>query len=160
MKEPFRYERVKRVREIEEELAREDFLARERIARQAEEMAAAMQAELEKAQRELSETRLYRRVPPEELLTAQTTLEALGQNVSEQARRARDLRTEAETQRATWEGARTGVKTLEQLGARHEAAARETERQREARELDEATDRARSADAPVRWPVRTPETLR
>lgn len=141
MSRGFRYRRVLRVRELEEELAREEFLASERVARQAEEQAARMQAELKRAQTELTETRLHRRVPPEELLTAQTTLESLGRSVSEQMRLARDLRGEAEGQRAAWEGARADVRTLERLEERQAGAAREEQRRAEARALDEAARR-------------------
>ena len=57
MKNPFRFKRVQRVREIEEELAREEFLTHERIARHAEEAADSMQVEIDRAHQELSETR-------------------------------------------------------------------------------------------------------
>lgn len=138
MNQPFRYRRVLRVRELEEELAREEFLASERVARQAEEMAERMQAELRRAHHELTETRLYQRIPPQELLTAQTTLESLDRSLSEQMRRARCLRDEAEGQRAAWEGARADVRTLERLEERQADAAREDQRRLEARALDEA----------------------
>jgi len=137
LKKPFRYRRVQRVRAIEEELAREEFLTSERIARQAEEATQAMQAEIQRAQRELSETRLFRRVPPHELLTAQTTLESLSRTLTEQRRRARDLKTQAETLRASWERARADERALERLEARTAAAWREEQRLAEARALDE-----------------------
>ena len=137
MSKPFKYERVQRVRHIEEELAREEYLSYERIAQQAEDSVDAMQAEIERAQQELGETRMFRRVPPEELLTAQTTLESLDSTLAEQRRRAQDLRREAEQLRAVWEGKRSEAKTLDRLEERFETAAREEQRQTEARVIDE-----------------------
>jgi flagellar export protein FliJ len=145
---PKRFERVRRVRQIEQELAREEFLSCAQVARRAEQAAEAMRAEVERAQRELTETRVRRRVPPHELLTAQTLLESLDATLREQRRRAGELRRAAEDLRGAWERARAEERTLERL-LEHERAARESlERQAEARALDELAQRPSAGGGP------------
>jgi flagellar export protein FliJ len=136
-----RYERVHRVRQIGEQRAREEFLTCERIARHAEELALAMQAEVERARQELCETRLQRRVPPHELLTAQATLEALDRSLVEQHRRARELAATADGLRAAWERSRADERSLGRLIEREVAAERAEDLLREARALDERAAR-------------------
>ncbi len=153
-----RIERVLRVRRLEEETARDKFIACEQVARQAEEVAEGLGGEIARAQHELGETRMQRRVPPEDLLMAQTTLESLDGTLSEQRRRARGLRVEAEGMRATWERARQDMRALERLQERLLGAERDEERRRETQEMDEeALRRSPSGSA---LPARPPRSSR
>ena len=129
--------RVLRVRRIEEEVARDKFIACDQVARQAEEVAGGIGAEIGRAQAELSETRMRRLIPPEDLLMAQSTLESLDQTLSEQRRRARELQREAGSMRSDWERARSDMRSLERLDEQLHSAERDQERRREAREMDE-----------------------
>jgi len=134
----FNLARVLRVRRIEEELARDRFQAVERVASQAEDTAETIGREIARAQEELSETRMRRRIPPEDLLMAQTTLESLDRTLAEQKRRAKDLRREADGMRATWERARADMRALERLEERFWDLQRSEELREETREMDES----------------------
>ena len=157
----FKLARVLRVRRIEEELARDRFVAVEQVARQAEETAETIGREIAKAQGELTETRLHRRVPPEDLVMAQTTLESLDQTLKEQRRRAGEMRREADDMRATWEQARGDMHALERLEERFRAARRSEEQKVEGREMDESALRRAPSGPPLprRSPQSSPEAL-
>jgi flagellar export protein FliJ len=132
-----RLERVLRVRQLEEEITREQFISCQSVARRAEQVADGIGAEIARAHTELSETRLQARIPPEDLVIAQTTLESLEENLAEQKRRARNFTLEADEKRTTWERARRDMRTIERIEERLRAADRESERRLEAREMDE-----------------------
>jgi flagellar export protein FliJ len=147
--ERFKLARVLRVRRIEEELARDRFKAVEQVARQAEETAETIGREIAKAQEELTETRLHRRIPPEDLVMAQMTLESLDRTLTEQRRRAGDLRREADGMRAAWERARGDMRTLERLEERFRASQRAEEQAQENREMDENALRRAPSGSPL-----------
>jgi flagellar export protein FliJ len=156
-----RLERVLRIRRLEEEVARDKFLSCEQVARQSEEVAEGISAEIGRAQAELSETRVQRRIPPEDLLMAQYTLESLDRNLAELRRRARDLRVEAEGMRDEWEKTRQEMRALERLDEQLQSAELEDERRQESREMDEeALRRGPSGPAlPTRDGLSSPDAL-
>jgi flagellar export protein FliJ len=143
-----RIERVLRVRRLEEEVARERFIACEQVARQADELADGISAEIARAQEQLGETRVQSLIPPEDLLSAQSTLESLDDTLAEQRRRTQELQLEADGMRATWELARQEMRALERLDEQLASAERGDQARREAREMDEEAVR-RGHSGPV-----------
>jgi flagellar export protein FliJ len=145
----FRLARVLRVRKVQEDVARSHFQACEDVARQAETVAGNISVEIERAQAELFDTRARKRIPPEDLLMAQETLESLDRTLQEQKRRARELREEAETMRAAWEEARRDALSLESLAERDLAAHADEEERSANAELDEFAHRRLSGGEPL-----------
>jgi len=137
----FRLARVLRLRHAEEDLARTRFTERVAVMQRAEEVAQGLTNELRRSRDELFETRTHKRIPPEELLLAQNTLENLEQNLVEQRRLADELGGEVELLRAAWEAARRDRKALEQLEDRRRRDHRDREEQRANQELDETAQR-------------------
>ncbi|MBL8858681.1 MAG: hypothetical protein JNL28_09265 [Planctomycetes bacterium] len=143
----FKLQRVKRVRAIEEEIARAAFAAAEFAARAAEARADERKADIARA---IDDLRGLQAAPT---LAPATVISSLG--LVDDARRAwfdaseaaRELRTKAEELRVAWQGRKRDVDGLDRLDE-HARAAYFIERERdEARAID---DNASQRDARAR----------
>jgi flagellar export protein FliJ len=133
----FRLARLKRLREIDEQLARERFLGADRRALDGEhaaELAArSRSAALDDVRRLQSTTPVDARA----LVAASAFLERCIELLHARTLAAVRLRAEAEAERATWTARRTELKGLERLEDRDRDAWRLDQARRDARVLDE-----------------------
>lgn len=146
----FRLARILRVREVEEQAAKERFLAADRIAREGETRADAARETLVHAQEELRAAQAEHALAPAFLVTAQNALDELRRRRRSAADRARTLRLQAAAEQTAWAERRRGVKGLERLSDRDRERWRADAAQAEAKQLDEvgsmrAAARAREA---------------
>ncbi|MCP3914811.1 MAG: hypothetical protein GY711_04525 [bacterium] len=143
-----RLARVRRVREIQEELARADWLTAERSADAAEEASAAGFAEVAQAREQLGQRMESGLSAPTETLHAFTAIDRIEDTARLWRERARTLRFQADQKRAPWEERRRDVRALELLEDRAREAEIQEEFEAETLELDEvALRRATSKQA-------------
>lgn len=146
----FRLARILRVREVEEQAARERFLAADRIARDAETRAESARDALTSAREELRASQSAHTLAPGFLVSAQHALDELLRRRQSAADRARTQRLQADAERAAWAERRRDVKGLERLSDRDRERWLAEEARAEAQQLDEvgsmrAAARARDA---------------
>lgn len=142
----FRLGRVLRIRQVEEDLASTRFKECVAVMQRADEVAQSLSEELRRARDELFETRAHKRIPPEELLLAHTTLQSLEETLAEQRRRSAELQLEADNLRASWEGSRRDRQALEQLAERRKRDHFDEQEKLAGQELDETALRRASAN--------------
>jgi flagellar biosynthesis chaperone FliJ len=155
----FRLARLLRVREVEEELARERWRTAERIARAAEGRVDLRRGELARSLELLRTEQARERIDPARVLAADLAIEGQRAALQTALEHARSARLASEQARAAWLSAKRAHEGLTRLEARDRELARQTAGQKEARELDEvASVRAeRSASrAPDPATARTP----
>ncbi len=133
----FRLARLKRLREIDEQLARERFLAADRRALDAEHAAEEAARARAQALEELRRVQSAPQVAAHALIAASGFIETCIERLRERTNSARSLRFQAEAERATWTARRAEVKGLERLEDRDRDAWRVEEGRRDARVLDE-----------------------
>ena len=155
----FRLARLLRVREVEEELARERWRTAERAARAAEGRADLRRGELARSLELLRAEQARERIDPARVLAADVAIEAQRAALQGALEHARAARLVSEQARAGWLACKRAHEGLTRLETRDRVLARQTAGQKEARELDEvASVRAeRSASrAPDHAGTRTP----
>lgn len=146
----FRLARILRVREVEEQAARERFLAADRIARDAEARADAARDTLASALAELRDSQSEHALAPGFLVAAQNTLDELRRRRQSALDRARTQRLQASAEQTAWAERRRDVKGLERLSDRDRERWLAEMGRAEAQQLDEvgsmrAAARAREA---------------
>ncbi len=114
----FRLERLARVREVQEELARATWAGAEREAREGEEQADALAEALRAAQRELVAARRDPRGGAARALVAERTLDTLAERLRSARERARTRRAQADRLRDAWRERERDVAALERLEER------------------------------------------
>jgi len=134
----FRLDRVRRVRALEEELARAAWREAEGAAAGAEAALGALVRERHAATLALRDRIADPRLQPLAVLAEQRGLEGLERALRAGRERARTLRFQAERARAAWSRRRVDVRALERWRERLFGEHLEREGRREARELDEA----------------------
>lgn len=140
----FRMARLQHVRGLEEQIAREMFLAADRTARESEGAADAARVAITHAERELRGVQSKPRIDIGELFAHQRHLDRRRELRVQALARARALRAQAETLRNKWSERRRELRGLERLEERDHESWRQDELVRETRELDEvAIARAR-----------------
>jgi flagellar export protein FliJ len=145
----FRLERLKRVREVEEQAARERFLAADRRARDAEDAADAARCELVAAEARHCAALAERKSDPARILLELAAIDGLRADAGRTLERARTARAEAERERQAWSERRRDVRGLERLAGRDLERWRAETARREAQELDEvASVRAAARERP------------
>lgn len=144
----FRLARVRRVRDIEEEIARSALLAAEGTLRAAERALDETRARLAQAHDAIEELQRRSPVDPRDVLAADATVRGLARRVT-QAQQSLAAALEAEQRaRNAWLEARRDARTLGQLETRAAANHRAERETREARETEELTaGRALLADS-------------
>jgi len=159
----FRLARILRVREVEEQAARERFLEAQRTAREAEARAQAARDELARSHETLR-GELTGTLQPGFVLLAQQALDGLRQRRQRLAERARTLALQSEAERAAWGLRRRDVRGLERLQDRDREGWREEGARREAAATDEvagvraaARRGARPSGESVSWPMQEHE---
>lgn len=142
----FRLARLLKLREIDEELARDAFLAADHKARDAERAVELASQERARAIDDARAMQSSAKLEPHALLAAGTCVERALVRLQERTRVAQGLRAKAEAERATWTARRADLKGLERLQDRDRDAWRAEEGRREAQTLDEvASVRAQAA---------------
>lgn len=141
--------RLLRVREIHEELARNDLLGAEAALRESERRVELARAEQREAEEQLALLQARSAIMPGEVLAAQGTVPALAVRVAAKRAEARRAAEAAEAAREAWMAARVDVRVLERLEERSHVAFRDGERAREDKVTQELVDRrAALAGAP------------
>lgn len=165
----FRLARVRKVRSIEEELARGDFLAAERSASLTESRLADIRALLGGVERDATRERSQGTLEPQRVLAAQAAMDDLRDSERTLRARAAQGRLEAEDARTSWKAARAKERSLGLLEERRRAEHSVEERWREQREIDEVALRRSSqvlgaddpsADDPTPLALRGPDPRR
>lgn len=133
----FRLARVLRIREVEEQAARERFLAADRVARDAETRADDARAAETRAQDELRAGQRAATLAPSFLLAAQAAIDELRRRRQSLTERARTLRFQANAEQTAWAARRRDVRGLERLEDRDRERWRADEAAAEAQTLDE-----------------------
>lgn len=146
----FKLDRLLRVREVSEELARAELGSAELAAQRAREGLDGARADLLRAERELIELRT--RDGALAALAAEKTLPALLQRIALRRQRVTSAEAAATAARNDWQARRTDVRALEKLEDRAREVFAVQEREREDRALQETIER-RAALA-----VRTPSS--
>jgi flagellar export protein FliJ len=135
----FKLQRLLRVREVSEELARADVAVAERDAQSARASLAATRADLARAEQEL--TRLRTEASPAAAVLAERTLPPLLRRIVAGRLRVQSAEKAADQARAAWQERRTDVRALEKLEERERAEFAGEERAREDRALQEIIER-------------------
>jgi flagellar export protein FliJ len=134
----FRLERVQRVREVEEDLAKARFAGADGLARAAEARALALSSALKAAQGQLRQLQSTPTIDLALVLAAHQALESLGLGVRAAEERAKSARATAEIERQAWIQRRQAVQSLERLEVRSRAVFAEEQERVERITLDEA----------------------
>ena len=113
----FRLDRVLRVREVEEETARAEWLVVEQAARTAETRAEALAHDRAAAFGELAREMAERSLPPAVMLVRHAALDRLARTESGERERALTLRRQADQARGPWQDRRREVLGLTRLRA-------------------------------------------
>lgn len=143
----FRLARLKRLREIEENAARERFLAADRSAREAEDAARAARDAVHRAEDELRAVQSSPSFGASTVLNGLVTVDALRARIPLADERTRAARAKAEVERQAWSERRRDVKGLERLEDRDRERWTAEEGRREALTMDEvASLRAAARD--------------
>jgi flagellar export protein FliJ len=135
----FKLDRLLRVREVSEELARAEFGSAELAAQRAREGLDGARADLLRAERELIELRT--RDGALAALAAEKTLPALLQRIAVRRQRLVGAEAAATAARNEWQARRTDVRALEKLEDRAREVFAVQEREREDRALQETIER-------------------
>lgn len=133
----FRLSRLQHVRALEEHIAREIFLAADRVARDAESAADHARQAIVHAEGELRSAQARPRIDVHELFAHQRHLDLCRAQRNVALARARSMRAQAETSRQSWSERRKELRGLERLEERDRTAWQQEELVRETRTLDE-----------------------
>ena len=143
----FRLARLMRVRDVEERIAKERFLAADRIAREAEDAVVDAREAVRSAEDDLRATQAQQSLSPSRVLAALDLIAGLRARVRALHERSLPLRAAAEVERAAWGERRRDLRGLERLEDRDRERVRAEEGRREALTLDEvAAMRAEARD--------------
>lgn len=146
----FPLSRLLRVRELGEELARNELLAAESRVQEAERRLAAARDEVRAALAHIARLQSSPMIEAELVLAAQRSVPALERRVRTREEELASLRIAADAAREAWQAARVDKRALERLEDRAKGVFRESERALEDKALQEQVDRKAALAGPMR----------
>ena len=146
----FPLHRLLRVRELGEELARNELLAAESVAQEAARRLAAVRDDVRAALAHIARLQAAPEIDTELVLAAQRSIPALERRVRTREEELAKARAAADVAREAWQAARVDKRALERLEERAKGVFRESERALEDKALQEQVDRKAALAGPVR----------
>jgi flagellar export protein FliJ len=146
----FPLQRLLRVRELGEELARNELLAAEALVQEAARKLGSAREQLRVALEHIARLQSSPRIETGLVLAAQRSTPALERHVRTREEALTRARAAADVAREAWQAARVDKRALERLEERAKGVFREGERALEDKALQEQVDRKAALAGPVR----------